>query len=138
MNQVSAAFDWVIVDSPSVNIYADSRHLATVVDGVILVVREGVTPKELAQKVWLRSTKPSSSVWFSTPALVLLMLNMTSPSIRTRFKGTRATRRGEAIERKTRRQGFDLSRRRVRSWRDTDLTIESGIGRCRASQPGVV
>ena len=50
MNQVSAVFDWVIVDSPSVNIYADSRHLATVVDGVLLVVREGVTPKELAQK----------------------------------------------------------------------------------------
>ena len=50
MNQVSAVFDWVIVDSPSVNIYADSRHLATVVDGVLLVVREAVTPKELAQK----------------------------------------------------------------------------------------
>ena len=50
MNQASAAFDWVIVDSPSVNLFADSRHLATVVDGVLLVVRESVTPKELAQK----------------------------------------------------------------------------------------
>jgi protein-tyrosine kinase len=50
MNQASAAFDWVIVDSPSVSLYADSRHLATVVDGVLLVVRESVTPKELAQK----------------------------------------------------------------------------------------
>jgi protein-tyrosine kinase len=50
MSQVSVAFDWVIVDSPSVNLYADSRHLATVVDGVLLVVRESVTPKELAQK----------------------------------------------------------------------------------------
>src|SRR5258708_12157745 len=50
MNQASLAFDWVIVDSPSVNLYADSRHLATVVDGVLLVVRESVTPKELAKK----------------------------------------------------------------------------------------
>jgi protein-tyrosine kinase len=50
MSQASAAFDWVIVDSPSVNLFADSRHLATVVDGVLLVVRESVTPKELAQK----------------------------------------------------------------------------------------
>jgi capsular exopolysaccharide synthesis family protein len=50
MNQVSAAFDWAIVDSPSVNLYADSLHLAKVVDGVLLVVRESVTPKELAQK----------------------------------------------------------------------------------------
>lgn len=50
MNQACAAFDWVIVDSPSVNLFADSRHLATVVDGVLLVARESVTPKELAQK----------------------------------------------------------------------------------------
>ena len=50
MNQAAAAFDWVIVDSPSVNLFADSRHLATAVDGVLLVVRESVTPKELAQK----------------------------------------------------------------------------------------
>jgi protein-tyrosine kinase len=50
MNQVSAVFDWVIVDSPSVNLYADSRHLANVVDGVLLIIRESLTPKELAQK----------------------------------------------------------------------------------------
>jgi capsular exopolysaccharide synthesis family protein len=50
MSQACVAFDWVIVDSPSVNLFADSRHLATVVDGVLLVVRENVTPKELAQK----------------------------------------------------------------------------------------
>ena len=50
MNQASVTFDWIIVDSPSVNLYADSRHLATVVDGVLLVIRESVTPRELAQK----------------------------------------------------------------------------------------
>jgi protein-tyrosine kinase len=50
MTRASVTFDWVIVDSPSVNLYADSRHLATVVDGVLLVVRESVTPRDLAQK----------------------------------------------------------------------------------------
>ena len=50
MNQAAAAFDWVVFDSPSINLFADPRHLATVVDGVLLVVRENLTPKEAAQK----------------------------------------------------------------------------------------
>ena len=50
INRAAAAFDWVIFDSPSINLYADPRHLATLVDGVLLVVRQNVTPKELAEK----------------------------------------------------------------------------------------
>jgi protein-tyrosine kinase len=50
INQAASVFDWVIFDSPSVNLFADPRYLATIVDGVLLVVREGVTPKELAIK----------------------------------------------------------------------------------------
>jgi capsular exopolysaccharide synthesis family protein len=50
LNQAVAAFDWVIIDSPSINLFADPRYLATIVDGVLLVVREGVTPKDLATK----------------------------------------------------------------------------------------
>jgi protein-tyrosine kinase len=50
ISQAAVAFDWVIFDSPSINIFADSRHLATLVDGVLLVVRENVTPKEAAEK----------------------------------------------------------------------------------------
>jgi protein-tyrosine kinase len=50
LTQAVAAFDWVIVDSPSINLFADSRYLATIVDGVVLVVREGVTPKDFAIK----------------------------------------------------------------------------------------
>jgi capsular exopolysaccharide synthesis family protein len=50
ISQAAAAFDWVIFDSPSVNLFADPRHLATLVDGVLLVVRENVTPKEAAEK----------------------------------------------------------------------------------------
>jgi len=50
ITQAAATFDWVIFDSPSINLFADPRHLATLVDGVLLVVRENVTPKELAEK----------------------------------------------------------------------------------------
>src|SRR5437899_2180310 len=50
INQAAAAFDWVIFDSPSINLFADPRHLAMLVDGVLLVVRENMTPKELAEK----------------------------------------------------------------------------------------
>jgi protein-tyrosine kinase len=50
LTQAVAAFDWVIVDSPSINLFADSRYLATIVDGVLLVVREGVTPRDFAIK----------------------------------------------------------------------------------------
>jgi capsular exopolysaccharide synthesis family protein len=50
LSQAVAAFDWVIIDSSSINLFADPRYLATMVDGVLLVVREGVTPKELATK----------------------------------------------------------------------------------------
>jgi protein-tyrosine kinase len=50
INQAAAAFDWVIFDSPAINLFADARHLAALLDGVLLVVRENVTPKELAEK----------------------------------------------------------------------------------------
>ncbi len=50
ISQAAATFDWVIFDSPSINMFADPRHLATLVDGVLLVVRENVTPKEAVQK----------------------------------------------------------------------------------------
>jgi len=50
VNQASAAFEWIIFDSPSVNLFADARYLSAIADGVLVVVREGMTPKELAMK----------------------------------------------------------------------------------------
>jgi capsular exopolysaccharide synthesis family protein len=50
ISQAAATFDWVIFDSPSINLFADPRYLATLVDGVLLVVRENLTPKEAAEK----------------------------------------------------------------------------------------
>jgi capsular exopolysaccharide synthesis family protein len=50
IHQIAAAFDWIIIDSPSVNLFADSQRLSRLVDGVLLVARKDVTPKEAAQK----------------------------------------------------------------------------------------
>jgi succinoglycan biosynthesis transport protein ExoP len=40
------AFDWVIFDSPPLVPFADAHSLATVADSILLVVRQGVTPRE--------------------------------------------------------------------------------------------
>lgn len=41
-----AAFEWVVIDSPPLNPIADAHCVATDVDGILLVVRWGFTPKE--------------------------------------------------------------------------------------------
>lgn len=46
MMQVAAAFDWVVFDSPPLNPFAEAQHLASVTDGVLLVVRSEATRKE--------------------------------------------------------------------------------------------
>lgn len=45
LNQVSALFDWVIVDSPPLLPLADTTVWQRVSDGTLLVVREGITEK---------------------------------------------------------------------------------------------
>ncbi len=41
-----AAFDWVIIDSPPLNPFADAHCIASLADGVLLVVRWDFTPRE--------------------------------------------------------------------------------------------
>lgn len=41
----TATFDWIVLDSPPVVPFADARRLATLSDGVLLVLRQGVTPR---------------------------------------------------------------------------------------------
>lgn len=43
-------FDHIIIDSPPVASFADSLILSSLVDGVIIVVKGGVTPREMAQR----------------------------------------------------------------------------------------
>jgi len=51
LTQTSSAFDWIVLDAPPVNLFADARHLANFADAVVLVLRVGVTPRESTQQV---------------------------------------------------------------------------------------
>lgn len=50
MNRLAPAFDWIIIDSPPAVPVSDARLLAQFCDGVLMLVRAGVTPFDLAQK----------------------------------------------------------------------------------------
>lgn len=50
LDRVAPIFDWVILDSPPAVPVADASLLADMCDGILLVVRAGSTPAEIAQK----------------------------------------------------------------------------------------
>jgi capsular exopolysaccharide synthesis family protein len=50
IDRMKHIFDWIIVDSPPCLPVADASGLADLCDGVLLVVRAGSTPAEVAQK----------------------------------------------------------------------------------------
>jgi capsular exopolysaccharide synthesis family protein len=50
MQQLSATFDWILIDSPPVLPLADTSLLMRFSDGVLMVAREGVTHKKPMQK----------------------------------------------------------------------------------------
>ena len=50
LERVTPVFDWVILDSPPCLPVADASVLADMCDGVLLIVRAGSTPSEVAQK----------------------------------------------------------------------------------------
>jgi len=50
LDRVTPVFDWVILDSPPCLPVADASVLADLCDGVLLIVRAGSTPCEVAQK----------------------------------------------------------------------------------------
>jgi capsular exopolysaccharide synthesis family protein len=43
---MAAAFDWIVFDSPPLIPFADAHCLATVSDSILLVVRQGLTPRD--------------------------------------------------------------------------------------------
>lgn len=51
LNTLGSLFDWIIIDSPPLFPLADAAFWARLSDGVLLVVREGVTEKKPLQKV---------------------------------------------------------------------------------------
>jgi protein-tyrosine kinase len=50
LDRITPVFDWVILDSPPCLPIADASILADVCDGILLVVRAGSTPSEVAQR----------------------------------------------------------------------------------------
>jgi len=50
LHQVAPVFDWIILDSPPAIPVSDSRMIADVCDGVLVVIQAGTTPFDLAQK----------------------------------------------------------------------------------------
>ncbi len=52
LERLAPAFDWIIIDSPPVIPISDARLLAELCDGVLMVVRAGTTPFNLAQRAY--------------------------------------------------------------------------------------
>jgi protein-tyrosine kinase len=50
LNRVSGLFDWIIVDSPPILPVSDAAVLARMCQGVLFVVRAGITPAAVSQK----------------------------------------------------------------------------------------
>ena len=50
MEQLSAWFDWIIIDSPPILPLADTSVWARLADGILLVTREGTTKKRTLQR----------------------------------------------------------------------------------------
>lgn len=51
INKLGSSFDWVIIDSPPSAPLADAAVWSNMADGILLVTREGKTPKRLLRKV---------------------------------------------------------------------------------------
>jgi polysaccharide biosynthesis transport protein len=62
IREASKEYKFVVLDSPPLLNLSDSRILATLVDGVILVVGGGTTPRELVQRAYLLAVDAGSHV----------------------------------------------------------------------------
>lgn len=50
VNDAAAHFDWVLLDTPPVSLLPDAQHLASVSEGVLLVIAAGKTPYKMIQR----------------------------------------------------------------------------------------
>ncbi len=50
LQQLSHCFDWILIDAPPLTPLADVNHWSKQSDGLLLVVREGKTPRKILQK----------------------------------------------------------------------------------------
>jgi receptor protein-tyrosine kinase len=50
VHEAAAHFDWVLLDTPPISLLPDAQHVASVSEGVLLVIAAGVTPYKLVQR----------------------------------------------------------------------------------------
>ena len=50
ISALSSLFDWIVIDSPPVQMFADAVDIARAADGVLLVARSATTPFEVAEQ----------------------------------------------------------------------------------------
>ncbi len=62
LREASREYKFVVLDSPPLLNLADSRILATLVDGVILVVGGGTTPRDMVHRAYLTAVDAGSHV----------------------------------------------------------------------------
>jgi capsular exopolysaccharide synthesis family protein len=66
ISEASKEYKFVVLDSPPLLNLADSRILATLVDGVILVVGGGITPRDLVHRAYVSALDVGSHVLGAT------------------------------------------------------------------------
>jgi Mrp family chromosome partitioning ATPase len=62
LHEASQQYKYVVLDSPPLLNLADSRILAKLVDGVILVVGAGCTPRDLIHRAYVSALDAGSQV----------------------------------------------------------------------------
>jgi Mrp family chromosome partitioning ATPase len=61
MDQLAGLFDWVIVDSPPILPLADTSIWTRIVDGILLVTRQGITERKQLER-GLRALDPGKVI----------------------------------------------------------------------------
>jgi protein-tyrosine kinase len=52
LERMASTFDWIIIDSPPFLPISDAKLMAELCDGVLIVVRVGATPFDVAQRAY--------------------------------------------------------------------------------------
>lgn len=62
LNDMASSYQFVLLDAPPLLAVADARILCRKVDGVVMVVRAGCTPKNLVRRAWMMLENSGANV----------------------------------------------------------------------------
>ncbi|MGB9233847.1 MAG: CpsD/CapB family tyrosine-protein kinase, partial [Terriglobales bacterium] len=89
LDRLGTFFDWIIIDTPPVTPVADTSFWMKLADGVLMVIREGVSEKKIVEKA-VNSFDPS--------ALLGVVVNSCSSSERKDYYARYGQARAQAVE----------------------------------------